>query len=232
MSRKRKYKHNPNFVIPLTSQEIGEIKSDIMESILEDDLKRFLRKYYKRQKNIFVYSRIIPQLQEKRVSRRAVEWLLNNFTYPSHVRAIIHIFLTLRDDFQYKGNIHLMKSAVEIWHYFEDYEIDGYIRGKWQQLVDLKGRGMIKADIYHNANGKKCFKEQKAIGFIPKKDFKDFDKKAGHIYSNYNRKYLYPKNFYFSNKTRENYDLNVYIANSLYGVPGWTRAEVPIKARK
>lgn len=219
---RKKIKVIPNRNIPLYGDTLKAYKGKMVDNLMGGRLNRFLRKHYKQYHYTLVYSKVFPRWEEERKTRRAKKWILRQGLYPQQIIDITNILITLNKHFEVELNRRNIEKAYHVWKEFSHAEIYDYMFKKRSALHSLKG---IKALI--NPTKKAALKEQKARGFIGQKEFAEFDETAAHVYSNINRKLIYPENFFFGRNMDKAFKINIYIGLTLVGVPGWTRSELP-----
>lgn len=205
----------------LTEDEKGI--SEIIEFSLDDNLIRFLRKLGKIWPYELTYSKKIPILKKTKEGKRILKYINKKVHYPRQVAEVIKIFAILHQKMDYKFSKDTAKEAYKIWDVLGDI-IDKHMNNRYQRRMAALGTKGLQLPTK-----KQAWKEQLAQGFIHVNDFEDYNREASHITSNIDDNYIYPENFgagsYKPKKGKR--PTNVYIAQRLIGVQGWTRAEVP-----
>ncbi len=214
--KRKKYPVDPPLLeLPKTKEYMEAEKEQIIEDIFEGSLKKFTRKYYRvSENNLMTFSKVVPRLQRKRSSKRAIRWLFKKVYWPRHRQEIINILLTLDKYYDVEFSRPNMEVAFEIWELFSGDEFFKYFTMRYSKVMNKSGFAHVK-----KLNQKQAWKEQKAIGFIPKSSFEEYkqDKLFAHIYSNIKRDYVFPFNFYHGiYKGPKKYEqVHVYIGHSL-----------------
>lgn len=208
----------------LMTKEIRRERKRVTKLYLEGNLHRFLRRHHRQAIYEGVYLDYVTKWEKQPILRVIVKQLKQKIRWPLEICNIINIMRTLYMYYDYEYDEEGAKVAWEIYRNFED-DIEAYNKAKYNRWISINGFGK-----WPRLGAKKAFKEQKARGFIHVNDFEDYDRKCCHIFSNVNKDYIYPLNFYhFTKKWDYNKrgHMEIYIAQRLYGVQGWTRIVIP-----
>lgn len=200
-------------------------REEIIDKVFDGRLKKFLRYHKKDYWYQPVYYRIFRSWKKQLGPRRAMKYLLKNLDRPKHVVQVVNIMRTLNREYNYEINTATARLAIQIWDIFSDDEIYDYMMEYYRKEV---AKGNLYT-LFLTITSALAFKEQKARGFIHVNDFEDFDPHVGHVWSNVDRNFIYPENFYSGIFGRELYDTELHIGQNVVGVMGFTRIEYAFK---
>lgn len=209
---------------PKTEKQIKRERKEFIREYLEGNLFRFLRRHHTHNQYELVFSKVFKRWR-KEGNNKLVEYIIKNYEWPEHVCEIVNVMRTLVKYYGYKYDRKCLNVGAALLDMFQ-FDIDEYWKEHYYKRCQ-EGR-FYTLDQYTE---KEAFAEQKARGYIHVNEFQDYHKGSGHVFSNIDRYYVYPTNFYtdylLTSDVKSGSQINVYVGLSLVGVGGWTRAELP-----
>ena len=204
---------------PKTPKQIKKERRQFINEFLDGNLRRFLRKNYKNYRNQLVFSKDLKKW-DKQGKSNLVKLLKKHYEWPKHICEVVNVVKTLTTYYGMELNKITIDRAVALIDLFEDDMYD-YHRVKYK---DKYSKGL---PLNIKITPEEALREQKARGFIHINYFEDYDREFSHVYSTVNDDYVYPINF--PHKFRHHNDKipSDYIGQSIVGVEGFTRIDIP-----
>lgn len=200
----------------ITPKLIKERRIYILKEYFDGSIRRLLRKLYKPYMYELVYSKGLKKLPSD-----IREYLIQCNPWPINICKIYNIYKTLVNKLDMLETRFTMELAKYIWLYFGE-DIEEYRTKKYPKTVNNRG-------FKQNHTAKEALREQKARGFIHINKFEDYKKRYAHVYSNVDRDYIYPMNFWHNIKNKKHSEIMSYHGQYLVGVSGFTSVILPKK---
>lgn len=201
--------------------------NEIIYKFLDNDLERFLKRWYRYHHYDLVHSKLLPKWSKENSELFQRIMRESRYKYPGYISSVCNI-------------LRLMVDHYNFYLDFEDYQICEQIENV---LGDKMDRFRNDRDAEKRRKGlspklpteKEARKELKAQGFIDINDFENYDKELSHVMSRKGMRgptLVFPENFMHSANNYREYRYSfmvphIHNVSKMIGVKGFSRISTP-----